>query len=38
VEYNVLDGNIFVGHVLIESEGVYNDRKAKAREAARPKL
>jgi len=38
VEYKVLDDNIFAGHVLIESEGLYNRRKAKAKEAARPKL
>ena len=38
VEYKVLDSTIYNGHVRIESETLYNVRKAKAAEAAKPKL
>jgi hypothetical protein len=38
VEYKVVDATILDGSVLIESETVYDVRKANLREAARPKL
>lgn len=38
VEYKVVDATILDGVVLIESETVYNVRKANLREAAKPKL
>jgi len=38
VEYKVVDATVNDGAVLIESESIYNQRKAQIKEAAKPKL
>src|SRR5207249_745915 len=38
VEYKVVDDTVDDGVVQIESESVYNQRRAKIKEAAKPKL
>lgn len=38
VEYKVLDATFKQGVIYIESEGIYNQRKALDKEAAKPKL